>query len=103
MIASIPDLTICAAKLLASPKYRASVWAQLQQIKDFVDKNGYAGTRGIVGDILSKEWDKIAALPPEQQAEAIGKFAGNVIAALTAIRGLMYVAQMTGKAAIATQ
>lgn len=91
MVTSMFDLTKFLYKygeswIGSNPEYKGKIDAQTKQIYAFVEKEGLSGMGGKVSEIMAKEWDRIMALPMDEQADAIGKFAGNVISALMAIK-----------------
>lgn len=67
---------------------RAALVKQCEIIGKCMEQEGFWGIAAEqVGKLIAQEWEKVQKLPPEQQSEAIGKIAGNVIFALTAIKG----------------
>lgn len=67
---------------------RAAFVKQCEIIGKCMEQEGFWGIAAEqVGKLIAQEWEKVQKLPPEQQSEAIGKIAGNVIFALTAIKG----------------
>ncbi|MDP2090780.1 MAG: hypothetical protein Q8K30_04240 [Candidatus Gracilibacteria bacterium] len=91
------DLLSFMAKYPFNQKYRKEFDAQAGIIYDFIKKEGLSGVGNKVYEILGKEMDRISKLPPEKQAQAIGKIAGNVISMLAVIKAGTTVASKLGK------
>ncbi len=118
MVTGVADLTLFMGKYIVSwyqsmgwdttnsEKMNAQigqVFNQMGKVYDFVEQNGFSGMWDAVSKALKQEWDKIMALPPNKQADAIGQLAGNVIGALTLMKwGMMLawkVSSLWGKTA----
>ncbi len=78
----LAKLVISIPRLVVDTEFRNKVLAQVKVIWKFIDENWLFWVTGKVGELLKKEIDKIAALPPNQQAEAIWKIWWNIIWAL---------------------
>lgn len=85
------DLTKFLAKYAKSsfgdnPEYKNKIDEQMSLIYSFIKKEWMSGLWSKIYDIIWKEWDKILALPYDEQSEEIWKFAWNVISALLVIK-----------------
>ncbi len=67
-------------------EYREKINKQAEEIYDWWDKNGTGKAVELLEEALRKEMDRISKLPSEQQSEAIGNIAGNVIGMLSVMK-----------------
>ncbi len=77
----------------SNPEYKNKIDTQTGKIWEYIKNTPFATQKDQVFSVMGKEWDKIMALPSDKQAEAIGSFAGNVIAVLATIRGGIAIAE----------
>jgi hypothetical protein len=68
------------------PEYKDKVNTQAQQLYAYLKKEGMWGVQEKAVTLFNQEIERISKLPQEQQAQAIGNIAGNVIGMLTIMK-----------------
>jgi hypothetical protein len=79
------------------PEYKQKIDIQAGKLYDWIQKEWISRISEQAGKLIENEMKRISQLPQEEQAEAIGNIAGNIISMLTAIKTGTMIIEKTGK------